>query len=189
MLTLANLFSLVLDPMWVMGGVTIAGAYRYGLHDGSLWHFAWMVALVMVLPQLILRLTFSKRNQSSGWDIKLLKHRPLAIGVLLIFGILNISVAWTFGNAELGRLFIFYELWLLGFFLVSLVWKMSGHAGGIALAAGLLIHWFGWGWWPILALVPLMGWARVVTRNHTVAQAIWGSLYSLVMVLVYTFYM
>ena len=175
--------------MWVMGGITIAGAYRYGLRETNFWRFALIVALVMVLPQLILRLIFSQRNQSSGWDIKTLKHRPLVIGVLLIFGILHIILARTYGNEHLMQLFLLYELWLLGFCLVSLIWKMSGHAGGMALATGLMILWYGWTWWPILLLVPLMGWARVVTRDHTVAQVIWGSLYSFVMVLVYTFYM
>ncbi len=172
------LISRLLDPMWVMAIVTIVGAYRYGLYDERLWRFGWVVMLGIVLPQLLLRIQFSKIHAASGWDIKTLKHRPLVIGVLLMFGILNIFLARIFGNEQLGRLFLFYELWLLGFFLVSLVWKMSGHAGGIALATGLLIQWFGSNWWPILLLVPLMGWARVVTKNHTVGQVVVATLYS-----------
>lgn len=171
--------SRLLDPMWVMGGVTIAGAYRYGLRDAGLWRFALIVVLVMVLPQLILRLFFSRRHQSSGWDIKMLKHRPLVIGVLLLFGIGNIYLAWAFGNPEIATLFVFYELWLLGFFLISLIWKMSGHAGGIALTSGLIVFWYGWAWWPVLLLVPLMGWARVVTKDHTIGQVVAGAAYSL----------
>lgn len=184
-MSIGLVISRLLDPMWVMAGVTIVGAYRYGLWDENLWRFALIVVLVMVLPQLVLRFVFSKRNRTSGWDIKTLNHRPLVIGVLLLFGFLNIFLAWEFGNPELGKLFVFYELWLLGFFLISLVWKMSGHAGSIALAAGLMILWYGWFFWPILLLFPLMGWARVTTKDHTAGQVICGSLYSCIMVLIY----
>ncbi|MDP1723060.1 MAG: hypothetical protein Q8L37_07795 [Candidatus Gottesmanbacteria bacterium] len=170
--------SRLLDPMWVMAAISILGAYRYGLHTFALWRIIVFMIGVMLVPLFILRIYFSKRHQTSGWDIKLLKHRPLVIGVLLLFGALNIVIAWTYGNPALGKLFIFYELWLFGFFFISLAWKMSGHAGGIALATGLIIMWYGWDWWPALLLVPLMGWARVVTKNHTVAQVIAGTVYS-----------
>ncbi|MBI5620386.1 hypothetical protein HY949_01250 [Candidatus Gottesmanbacteria bacterium] len=178
MLMIATLISRLLDPMWVMAAISILGAYQYSLHTFALWRIIVFVIVVILLPLLILRICFSKRHEASGWDIKLLKHRPLVIGVLLLFGILYIVLAWTYGNPALGKLFIFYELWLLGFFIISFGWKMSGHAGGVALATGLIILWFGWTWWPILFIVPLLGWARVVTKNHTIGQVVAGALYS-----------
>ena len=59
-----------------------------------------------------------------------------------------------------------------------MVWKISGHASVAALATGLIIQWFGWYWWPILLIVPLVAWARVVRRDHTVGQVIAGAVYS-----------
>ncbi|MEK7543275.1 MAG: hypothetical protein AAB557_00240 [Patescibacteria group bacterium] len=185
MLIFATLISRLLDPLWVMTAVSILGAYHYGLHNGALWRIVVLMTVVMVLPQVVLRLLFARANRSSGWDIKSLKHRPLVIGVLLVFGILNIVLAKIFGNQLFMNLFLFYEYWLLGFFLISLIWKMSGHAGGIALATGLVIHWFGWGWWPILTLVPLVAWARVVTKNHTVGQVVAGAVYSWGMIVIF----
>ena len=75
-------------------------------------------------------------------------------------------------------LFGLFVVWFLGFFLISLFWKISGHAGSIALATGLIIFWYGWNWWPALSLVLLMGWARVATKDHTVSQVVGGALYS-----------
>ncbi|MBI4066404.1 hypothetical protein HY411_01665 [Candidatus Gottesmanbacteria bacterium] len=170
--------SRLLDPMWVVPAVTILGAYESGLHNFTLWRIIVILALVMVAPPLLLRWRFTREKGSSGWDIKNRAHRPKALGAFLVFGLLNVMLAWVFGNPTFGRLFIFYELWLAGFFLISLVWKISGHAGGIALATGLVIQWFGWTWWPVLLLVPWTAWARVVTKNHTVWQVMAGALYS-----------
>lgn len=184
----ALLVSHILDPMWVIPAVTMLGAYRMGLRDLVLWRFFVMMAMVMVVPPLVLRLRFAKEKGSSGWDIRNRAERPKAIGVLLALGVVNVLVAWTFGNASLGRLFIFYEVLLVGFFLISLVWKISGHAAAIALATGLVILWFGWAWWPALILVPLLAWARVVTKNHTICQVIAGALYSWVLLVVFDYY-
>lgn len=183
-MTLGFLLSRLFDPMWVMAVVTILGAYHYGLQGIALWRIAVLVLFVMVAPTLALRILFARMHRSSGWDIRSLKHRPAVIGVLLMFGILNIFLARSYGNEQLMQLFVFYELWLLGFFLVSLIWKMSGHAGAVALAAGLVILWFGIAWWPFLLLVPVVSWARVVTKNHSVGQVIAGSIYSWILLFV-----
>ncbi|HKU29817.1 phosphatase PAP2 family protein [Arthrobacter sp. NyZ413] len=60
---------------------------------------------------------------------------------------------------------------------VSLVWKISGHASAISSAAVMAVLMFGPAWWPLLLLVPAVGWSRVVLRDHTVGQVIAGSLF------------
>lgn len=167
------LISRILDPMWVMAAVTILGAYQMGVQNGIL------LILLMLLPPILLRSWFARQKNASGWDIRDRAHRPKIIFVLLLLGILNTALAWTLGNATLGKLFIFYELWLAGFFIISLFWKISGHAGAVALAAGLVIRWFGWSWWPVLVLIPIMGYARVATNDHTVGQVTGGAAYSM----------
>lgn len=181
-MTLAFLVSRILDPMWVVPVVTVLGARRSGLEGDALIRFLLVLVVFMVGIPLVLRLLY----RPSGWDISDRAHRPKAIAVLLVLGILNVLLAWIFGNVFLMMLFVFYELWLMGFFLISLFWKISGHAGAIALATGLILYWYGWRWWPTLLLVPLIGWARVATGNHTVSQVIAGTLYSWVLLRVVT---
>lgn len=60
---------------------------------------------------------------------------------------------------------------------VSAVWKMSGHAASAAAGAIIPVLMFGPLWLPLLALVPLVGWSRVVLGAHTVAQVIVGTLF------------
>ncbi|MBI3342707.1 hypothetical protein HY032_00940 [Candidatus Gottesmanbacteria bacterium] len=184
-MTLAFLVSRFLDPMWIVPAITVLGARYSGLEDSKFIRFLLILVVFMLGIPLLLRLRFTKAKGLSGWDIKNRADRPKAIAVLLFVGLLNVTLARIFGNASLVNLFVFYELWLVGYLIISLKWKISGHAGGIALATGLAIGWFGWRWWPILFFVPLIGWARVVTKDHTIAQVIAGALYSWCLLIAY----
>ena len=75
---------------------------------------------------------------------------------------------------------IFFLLWFLGFYLITLFWKISGHSGVATLGAFFVIQLFGLAWWPVFLAIPLVSWARVVRRDHTVGQVIAGVGYSIV---------
>jgi len=59
---------------------------------------------------------------------------------------------------------------------ISLFWKISGHAGAIALTTVITVLILGSPWIPLLLLIPAVGWSRVVLRAHTVAQVVAGAL-------------
>ncbi|WP_314192130.1 phosphatase PAP2 family protein [uncultured Arthrobacter sp.] len=59
---------------------------------------------------------------------------------------------------------------------ISLFWKISGHAGAIALTTVITVLILGTPWIPLLLLIPAVGWSRVVLRAHTVAQVVAGAL-------------
>ncbi|WP_246036515.1 phosphatase PAP2 family protein [Sinomonas susongensis] len=61
--------------------------------------------------------------------------------------------------------------------LVSLVWKISGHAAAITSAAVSVMFLFGASWWPVLLLVPVVIWSRLVLRAHTPSQTIAGAVF------------
>jgi membrane-associated phospholipid phosphatase len=60
---------------------------------------------------------------------------------------------------------------------VSLFWKMSGHAAAVSCAAVVSVLMLGPAWAPLLLLVPAVCWSRVVLRAHTVAQVVAGALF------------
>lgn len=59
---------------------------------------------------------------------------------------------------------------------ISLFWKISGHAGAIALSTAIAVIMLGAPWIPLLLLIPAVGWSRVVLRAHTVTQVVVGAL-------------
>jgi membrane-associated phospholipid phosphatase len=60
---------------------------------------------------------------------------------------------------------------------ITLVWKISLHAGvaaSAAVCAGML---FGWWFAPVsVALVAAVAWSRVHLKDHTLAQVVVGSI-------------
>lgn len=91
------------------------------------------------------------------------------------------AVAW--GTLTLGRaprlLMVFSlasALQTAFLLLVTLRWKISGHATATASLATLL--WMLWGGTAVyaLAFIPLVAWARVRLNRHSVMQTIGGSL-------------
>ncbi|HJV98587.1 MAG TPA: phosphatidic acid phosphatase [Arthrobacter sp.] len=59
---------------------------------------------------------------------------------------------------------------------VSPFWKISGHAAAISSSAVITVLMLGPAWLPLLALIPAVGWSRVVLRAHTTGQVVAGSL-------------
>lgn len=174
-MTVALVVSRILDPMWIIPAVTLLKVYNQG------FLFSFVLMILMLGIPLTVRFLYWKHD----WDISKRKDRPKVIAAILILGCTTIIFANVFGNTAIMQVLFFYELWLAGFLLISLFWKISGHTGGITLSTGLLISWYGIAWWPVLLLIPLVGWARIVTKNHTITQVIVGGLYSWILLVVF----
>jgi membrane-associated phospholipid phosphatase len=54
-------------------------------------------------------------------------------------------------------------------------WKISAHAAGAAMPMTALISAFGASAWPLAMIVPVVCWARVRSRMHTVTQVCAGA--------------
>lgn len=129
------------------------------------------VFLSMVILPFLLFFIAVKTKFVSDWDLRDRRQRP--------------KILWPLVGIETVCVMIFH-LWFLVPFLISIIgfaiithfWKISGHAMAAALATGTVIVTSGWAWWPVLLIVPLVGWSRVIRKNHTTLQVIAGALYA-----------
>jgi membrane-associated phospholipid phosphatase len=69
---------------------------------------------------------------------------------------------------------------------VSYFWKVSMHSSMITMFVLMIIIMFGIQTWPILFLIPLVWWSRLVLCRHTIWQLICGMLLS-ILVIYFTF--
>jgi hypothetical protein len=175
---ISTIISRVLDPFLVLLGVTGWMIWESTLADTSKYLFLGIVLGVMIIPPVLLLIWAIAKKHIDNWDISDRKQRPLALIVIFLLGFINIIIVQTFGDRILTDLFIMYQLWMAGFMAITFLWKISGHTGTLALATGLIVLRAGVEWWPILLLVVLLGFARVIRKNHTPAQAIAGAFYS-----------
>lgn len=174
----ANLISRVFEPTIVLGVLVIVGALQAGLQGGTLLLFLLEVFLVMVLPVTLLRLFLVITKRMSDWDIRQRQERIIPLTILLGLVALDYVLVLSWHSRGLTQLFGLFLGWLIGFTAITFFWKISGHASVTALAGGLVLRWFGWQWWPVLLIVPLVSWARVARGDHTAGQVVVGALYS-----------
>lgn len=111
----------------------------------------------------------------SNWDVRDRKERPKVLWPLAVIECLAV---------------VFYELWFLvpilfaiiGFALISHVWKISGHAMAVGFASGIVVRQIGLDFWWVYLAIPLVCWARTAGKYHTWPQVIAGATYALLFV-------
>jgi hypothetical protein len=178
MMTIATVISRVFEPMIVFAGIALLGALYAGLSGWSLILFFIILAVVMVGPIFAMRAWMLRQGHIKDWDIHARKQRVRPLLGLICVVFIDVLIISFWNNAVLSSIFVVFLLWLTGFFLITLWFKISGHVGAIAMATGLLVLWYGQTAWACLLLVPLVAWARIVRRDHTPVQTIAGALYS-----------
>ena len=67
--------------------------------------------------------------------------------------------------------------------IITLRYKISIHASGVAGPATFLVHQYGVRLWPLTLVMVVVGWARLELRMHTVGQVAWGVLVTVLLTL------
>lgn len=173
---LAKIISKLFEPMITLFVVALLGGWQAGLTGPALVAY---LSYITVLFSIVAwaRAAIAKRYKTD-WDISERAKRIRPLVLLLGFAVFNVFMVFFWKNPALTHLYLLLSVWLAGFFLLTLFIKISGHVGIVTLALGLIIRWFGWTWWPVALTIPLVGWARVAGRHHTVLEVIAGILYS-----------
>lgn len=182
----AFMLSHITDPMILLTILTV-GAVQHTQTYNQSYGFGPVFFLPIFfcfsfLPTLALRI-WAVRTHRINWDVTDRRKRPKILLLIFIFGLWNLILVRNFGNIFIFRLFVFYQVWLAGFGLISLWYKLSGHTGAAILAAYFFVQWFGPLWRPMVLLTPIIGWARILSREHTLGQVIAGIGYSIVMII------
>ena len=187
-MNIAYLISRVFGPTVVLIALTVIAGLRSGLPGADLmWFYVTLFGFIL-LPVLCVRVWFIKTKRVSDWDISNRRERIVPLIILLGFDILFYCIVLQFHNQVLSSLFLLFVAWMIGFFFITVFWKISGHASIITLAIMILVAWYGKNWWPLFLLIPVVSWSRVVLKHHTLAQVIAGVVYSLCIIILYSLY-
>lgn len=179
-LTISSFVSRLFEPMLVLTVLTISGALHSGLQGPALRNFLFLFFGGLTLPVTIFRYWLVRSGRVGNWDISNRRERVKPLLALVIFTIIDLYIISKFANSQLVNLFTIYLIWILGFFLITLRFKVSGHVGVITLAVGLIIRWYGLTYLPLLLTIPLIAWARVTGKNHTLREVVLGIIYSFI---------
>lgn len=149
--------------------------YSTDLNQGLRW-------LVAISPFLMfIPLVFFAISYKLGWisDIDL-SHRQERPTFLLVFviSLFAAAVILYFLHVPL-KFFVYVFSGLVMMVIASLItlsWKISFHTAVITSVVTAIVILGGFKFWPLLLLIPLVGWARVALNRHTPWQAVGGAL-------------
>lgn len=174
---IARWVSHVISPHIV--GVVLLSLITIKYSDNPLEVLLWLALMMplIALPPLgyLLWLVQTGAIEDIYMPNRKSRLRPLAVMMVWLSICLGLI---RYGEATpIVEVLIFSVIVLVGILsLVTLFWKISFHGASITAAATATMMMAGSYTWPIMLLVPLVGWSRVRLRRHTPRQVIYGSL-------------
>lgn len=171
----ARIFSTVCNPFLTSFAffVMLAGARSHGTADFFLLLFN-SIAYTSLGPMLFVFWLYAT-DRISDLDMSIREERERVFAAFVIFYALGTIDLWLIGApAVMTAAMAGYAVSALVVQWITRYWKISTHALGITapLVASSII--FGPRSLPFLILIPIVCWARVYLRAHTVSQVIAG---------------
>ena len=165
--------------MIIAYGVAMLGGIHAGLVGASWNTYIWSITIIMGVV-FGARMYF-KRKDKTNWDISDRKKRIVPMAILLVC--VGVIYAWlrAFAEPSVASLFGIFFLWVIGFFLLTLKIKASGHVGMLTWLVCQLIFWFGTSMIPLVVFIPLLAWSRLALKRHTMIEVVVGFVYSILM--------
>lgn len=180
---LARIVSEIFEPMVVFLTITLIGAWHVHLRGIAYALFTlYIVGVGIVVAVARVRLT---RLMHTNWDISNRSKRVRLLTLLVAFCFVLFWSTFLWHNAALTAIFELFLLWLIGFFIITLRIKISGHMAVFVLAIGLLVSWYEISLWVLAILVPILGWSRIKLKRHTPLEVVLGTAYSLGVLFLY----
>lgn len=178
----STIVSRVFEPALVLPILIAIAAVHAGLAGNALRTFYVFFFVAILLPIVGFRLWLVKKR-GVVWDIPRRRDRIFPFTALACYGVLGYVFVRLWQSAFLTNLFAVLLVWFVGLLLITLRIKISGHVATSALASLLLVRWFGVPLAPTLLVVPLVAWARVTGKNHTLLEVVLGAGFSCIVVI------
>lgn len=141
------------------------------------WRYAVLYVSLAIATPIVYLLWLMRRGVVSDLDVKIRGERwrpllaaQLGMTIALVIFLLRGAPPLMIGLA--GALLIYTS----AAFFITLYWKISMHSAAAAALTALAVVQFGPHAIPLAFGIPLMAWARIRLRRHTLAQTIAGAL-------------
>ncbi len=174
-------------PVIAIPTLTVLCLYDQARVGGTGWDLLARLFLSITfgitLPTVYIIFLF-RRNRVTDLHISVREQRTLPYLVSIGFYLLGFVLIYLFiGPGVLAAAMLVNVIIGISMALINLKWKISAHAIGIANPLALLTLLFGPVILPLYLLIPLISWARVKVKAHTLAQVVAGTLLGFILTL------
>jgi len=172
---LARCISVLFDSSVLSLPIFLALGYVSAQALGLLWALL-MLVIVTGIPLAYLMIG-RKRGWVSDMELSRREERPRFILISLSSDVLALVILWLGNGPQLLRLIVLtYFCLAIVMFSISSFWKISMHMAGVGGFSTALVFVFGVpALWAFLSL-PLVAWARLHRRKHSIPQLVAGAL-------------
>ena len=174
-MVLAKVVSRVFDPI-IEIPVAIGLSVWVAVMEGLRWRFLGALLFIDLLMPFIFMMTMMRHGQISEFDIRKKEQRIPLYFFTMLCHLVGVWLAYAVGKIDLAH--ILSVFWILGvvFSMITVFWKISLHGGVNAVLAVFVNVLFGYRYWWLFLILPVVGWARVYDKHHDVRQFVVGAL-------------
>lgn len=183
-ITIARIISHALDPSLMWPLFVIILMFGTGLERHQQAILLIPVFFFEAIMPVVFLMALRRKGKVSDWEMTDMAERRLIFVLIVLAHAVSLGLLIVWGNDLTWQIrFIAWVIQVLGTAL-TYVWKISVHMACFTMIAILLLLLFGVQWWPVLLLIPLLAWSRVVRKKHTVTQVVAGTALTALVMLV-----
>lgn len=176
-IAVARALSEVFQPPFTVAVQLLLSAAASPGWPGTWWYGAVALLFTSVLPFVVL-LALVRAGKVVDHHVSKRSQRAPVLAMAIVCVLLGLGVlVWVRAPHSVVAMVLALIAGIAVLAIVSIWWKVSGHAAAVSSAAVSVLVLFGPAWWPLLLVVLAVGWARVVLRAHTLAQVVTGALF------------
>jgi membrane-associated phospholipid phosphatase len=174
---LSNILS---PPMVALGAVFVVACFS-PIGTGLLFPWqSFLLGFIFIVIGPIVPLSLMVARGKMTFDVKNRRDRPLLYLAAIIVYVCGALIAWVLLNHAMAVLAIAYAAVTSAIAIMSLVWKVSAHAAGVAGPLTGLIWMYGLLVLPFMVLAGIVAWARWKLKLHTPLQLLIGILVAVI---------
>lgn len=173
----ARTISTIFNPFLTATALFIIVSHAFAHHSTpQFWVYSTVGVLCFTIAPLTFVLYLYLTGRISDFDMSERPERERVFaGFVVIYLVAAISLSLARAPVQLQAITWGYWGTALATMVITRWWKISTHAFGIAGPFAAMFVLFNFQPLPYVALVPLVLWARVYLRSHTVGQVLGGA--------------
>ena len=177
---LARILSTIFNPFLTALALFVILAHTSARGTLDFWFLLFVSTFFTSLGPMLYVFWLYGTDRISDLDMSVRHERESVLGAFVVFYLLGTLVLWMLRSPILMiASMAAYTLSTLIVQYITRYWKISTHALGITAPLVALTLLYGQQTLPFLILIPMVCWARVYLKAHTLMQVIAGSFLAL----------
>jgi len=173
---LARILSTIFNPFLTALALFCILAHGSARDTFDFWRLLFLSTFFTSIGPMLYVFWLYATDRISDLDMSVRAERETVFSAFVVFYLLGAATLWIFHSPRVMVAAMF------GYFLSTLIvgyitryWKISTHALGITAPLVALTLLYGQQMLPFLVLIPMICWARVYLKSHTVMQVVAGA--------------